>query len=56
MILTNTFDDFMESVALVNRVNRGSIEPQVLHKGALDVLAHNIVSSLHYKLNTLPIE
>jgi ATP-dependent Lhr-like helicase len=43
MILTNTFDDFMESVGLVDRVNRGSIEPQVLHLGALDVLAHNLV-------------
>ncbi len=43
MIITHTFDDFMESVGIVNRVNRGSIEPQTLHKGALDVLAHNIV-------------
>jgi ATP-dependent Lhr-like helicase len=43
MIITNTFDDFMEAVGIVYRVNKGSIESQLLHMGPLDVLAHNIV-------------
>ncbi len=43
VIITNTFDDFMESVGIVNRVKKGSIEAQILHMGALDVLAHNII-------------
>src|SRR6478672_4880174 len=43
MIITNTFDDFMESLSIVNRVNKSSIELQSMHMGCLDVLAHNIV-------------
>jgi ATP-dependent Lhr-like helicase len=43
MIITNTFDDFMESLSIVNRVNKSSIELQSMHTGCLDVLAHNIV-------------
>ncbi len=43
IIITNTADDFLESISIVKRANRGSIESQILHINALDVLAHHIV-------------
>ncbi|MBA3750171.1 MAG: DEAD/DEAH box helicase [Nitrosopumilus sp.] len=55
MIITNTFDDFVESVGIVNRVNRGSVETQILHMGALDVLAHNIVGVTLQIKHPLPL-
>ena len=55
MIITTTFDDFMESVGIVNRVNKGSIEAQTLHMGALDVLAHNIVGATLQIKQPLPL-
>ncbi|MDQ6723232.1 MAG: DEAD/DEAH box helicase [Thermoproteota archaeon] len=55
MIITNTFDDFMESVGIVNRVNKGSIEAQLLHLGALDVLAHNIVGVTLQIKHSIPV-
>ena len=36
MIITNTFDDFMESLSIVNRVNKSSIELQSMHMECLD--------------------
>ena len=46
LILTNNYDDFIESLSIIHRVNRGSIEEQVPHECSLDVLAHNIVGSV----------
>ncbi|MGN6560577.1 MAG: DEAD/DEAH box helicase [Candidatus Nitrosocosmicus sp.] len=43
IIITNTFDDFVESNGIVSRVNKGSIERQIPHLESLDVLAHNII-------------
>ena len=43
LILTNNYDDYLESMSIIHRVNSGSIEDQVPHECSLDVLAHNIV-------------
>ena len=53
LILTNNYDDFVESLSIIHRVNNGSIEEQTPHECSLDVLAHNIVGSVlqsHEKL------
>jgi ATP-dependent Lhr-like helicase len=55
MIITHSFDDFVESVGIVSRVNRGSIESQTLHIGALDVLAHNIIGVTLQIKHPIPI-
>ncbi|HXS59922.1 MAG TPA: DEAD/DEAH box helicase [Candidatus Sulfopaludibacter sp.] len=55
MIITNTFDDFMESIGIVKRVNKGSIEVQPLHIGALDVLAHNVIGATLQIKQPLPL-
>ncbi|GKS60785.1 helicase [Candidatus Nitrosocosmicus sp.] len=46
LILTNNYDDYIESLSIIHRVNRGSIEDQSPHECSLDVLAHNIVGSV----------
>ena len=43
LIITNNYDDFLESLSIIQRVRRGSIEDQIPHECPLDVLAHNIV-------------
>lgn len=43
LIITTNYDDLIESLAILDRVNDGSIEKQTPHKCALDVLAHNLV-------------
>ncbi len=43
LIITNNYDDFLESVSIIQRVRKGSIEDQIPHECPLDVLAHNIV-------------
>lgn len=46
LIITNNYDDFIESLSIIHRVERGSIEDQTPHECALDVLAHNIVGAI----------
>ncbi len=46
LILTNNYDDFIESLSIIQRVNSGSIEEQTPHQCSLDVLAHNIVGAV----------
>src|SRR4030095_2642965 len=43
LIVINNPDDEIESLALLRRMKRHSIEDQVMHKESLDVLAHHIV-------------
>jgi len=43
LIVTNNPDDEIEALAILERVKEKSIEDQVVHDGALDVLAHHLV-------------
>jgi ATP-dependent Lhr-like helicase len=43
LIVTNSPDDEMESLAIIRRMKKGSIEEQQMHEGALDVIAHHLV-------------
>src|SRR6185437_11716309 len=43
LIVTNNPDDEIEALAIVRRVKEKSIEDQIVHDGALDVLAHHLV-------------
>jgi len=43
VILTAFVDDALESIAVVSRARSEKVEPTRIHKGALDVLAHQIV-------------
>lgn len=43
LIVTNSPDDEMESLAIIRRMKKGSIEEQEMHEGALDVMAHHLV-------------
>ena len=43
MIITNNPDDEIEALAILERVKEKSIEDQIVHDGALDVLAHHLV-------------
>lgn len=46
LIITNNYDDFVESLSIIHKVNKGSIEEQPPHECPLDVLAHNIVGAV----------
>ena len=43
LIVTNIPDDEIESLAIIRRMKKGSIEGQLMHTGAFDVLAHHLV-------------
>jgi ATP-dependent helicase Lhr and Lhr-like helicase len=43
LIVTNNADDEVEALAIMRRMNEGSIEEQKMHEGALDVIAHHLV-------------
>lgn len=43
VIVTNNVDDELETRAIMERINEGSIEEQMLHRGSLDVVAHHLV-------------
>jgi ATP-dependent Lhr-like helicase len=43
LIITNNPDDEIEALAILERVKEKSIEDQIVHDGALDVLAHHLV-------------
>ena len=46
LIITDNYDDYMESLSIIHRVERGSIENQIPHECSLDILAHNIVGAV----------
>jgi ATP-dependent helicase Lhr and Lhr-like helicase len=43
LIVTNNPDDEIESLAIIRRMKKGSIEEQKIHEAALDVIAHHLV-------------
>ena len=43
LIITNNPDDEFETRAILERIKEKSIEDQIIHDGALDVLAHHLV-------------
>ncbi|MGQ0772788.1 MAG: DEAD/DEAH box helicase [Nitrososphaerota archaeon] len=43
VIVTNNVDDELETRAILERIQEGSIEDQIIHDGSLDVLAHHLV-------------
>jgi ATP-dependent Lhr-like helicase len=43
LIITNNVDDELETKAILERINEGSIEDQLIHDGSLDVMAHHLV-------------
>ncbi|MDC8438311.1 MAG: Lhr helicase, partial [Candidatus Nitrosotenuis sp.] len=43
IIITNNVDDELETRAIMDRIQHGSIEDQIIHEGSLDVLAHHLV-------------
>jgi len=43
LIITNNSDDEFEARAILERIKEGSIEPQIIHEGSLDVLAHHLI-------------
>ena len=43
LIITNNSDDEFETIAILDRIQEGSIEEQKIHDGSLDVLAHHLV-------------
>jgi len=46
VIITAFPDDTMEAITAVKRAYKGQLEPLLIHEGALDVLAHQIVGVL----------
>jgi ATP-dependent helicase Lhr and Lhr-like helicase len=46
LIISSNLDDAIESLAILNRLRRRSLERQIPHENALDVLAHHLVGFL----------
>ncbi len=42
LILANRLDDELESIVLIERVRRNSLEPTKIHENSLDVMAHHL--------------
>jgi len=55
LIITNNPDDEFETYAILERVREKSIEDQIIHVGALDVLAHHLVG-LSMQLGNVPVD
>jgi len=55
LIITNNPDDEFETYAILERVKEKSIEDQIIHEGALDVLAHHLVG-LSMQLGNVPVD
>jgi ATP-dependent Lhr-like helicase len=54
IIVTNNVDDELETKAILQRIQEGSIEDQIIHDGSLDVLAHHLVG-LSMQLGSVPV-
>ncbi|HET8719599.1 MAG TPA: DEAD/DEAH box helicase, partial [Candidatus Nitrosotenuis sp.] len=54
IIITNNVDDELETKAIVQRIQEGSIEDQIIHDGSLDVLAHHLVG-LSMQIGSIPV-
>ncbi|MGI0087126.1 MAG: DEAD/DEAH box helicase [Nitrosotalea sp.] len=55
LIVTNNADDEFEALAILERVREKSIEDQIVHDNALDVLAHHLVG-MTMQFGTVPID
>ncbi len=55
IIITNNVDDELETKAILERIQEGSIEDQLIHDGSLDVLAHHLVG-LSMQLGSITVE
>ena len=55
LIVTNNPDDEFETYAILERVKEKSIEDQIIHEGALDVLAHHLVG-FTMQLGNVPVD
>ncbi len=55
LIITNNPDDEFEALAILDRIQEGSIEEQKIHVGSLDVLAHHLVG-LSMQLGEISVE
>jgi len=55
LIVTNNPDDEFETHAILDRVKEKSIEDQVIHEGALDVLAHHLVG-MTMQFGSVPVD
>ncbi|MGI0073068.1 MAG: DEAD/DEAH box helicase [Nitrosotalea sp.] len=55
LIVTNNADDEFEALAILERVKEKSIEDQVIHDDALDVLAHHLVG-MTMQFGTVPVD
>ena len=55
LVITNNPDDEFEVHAILERTKEGSIEPQKIHDGSLDVLAHHLVG-MTMQLGEIPVD
>ena len=55
LVITNNPDDEYEVHAILERTKEGSIEPQKIHDGSLDVLAHHLVG-MTMQLGEIPVD
>jgi ATP-dependent Lhr-like helicase len=55
LIITNNSDDEFEANAILDRIKENSIEPQKIHEGSLDVLAHHLVG-MTMQLGEIPVD
>lgn len=55
LIITNNPDDEFETRAILDRIQEGSIEKQIIHEGSLDVLAHHLVG-LSMQIGEISVE
>ncbi len=55
LIITNNPDDEFEAHAILDRVKEKSIEDQIIHEGALDVLAHHLVG-MTMQFGSVPVD
>jgi ATP-dependent Lhr-like helicase len=56
LIVTNIPDDEIEALAIIRRMKKGSIEEQLMHTGAFDVLAHHLVGLAMQTRNAIRME
>ena len=56
LIVTNIPDDEIEALAIIRRMKKGSIEEQLIHIGAFDVLAHHLVGLAMQTRDAIRIE
>jgi ATP-dependent Lhr-like helicase len=54
IIVTNSVDDELETKAIIERIQEGSIEDQTTHTSSLDVLAHHLIGLL-MQIGTIPV-